>query len=100
MRPFRELEGKLPAARRGEAIELCFAPTIGVSPLRVEPTLFFQPVERGIERPFLDLQLLVGGALDPLEGGEPVHRAPRQCLEEEEIEGAANEGGGGASGEE
>jgi len=33
-------------------------------------------VQRGIERPFLDLQRLVRGALDPLESGEPVHRDP------------------------
>jgi hypothetical protein len=54
-------------------------------------------LERGIERAFLDLEPVTGGDLEPAQHAEPVHGAPAQGFEEQEIEGASDEveAGGG-----
>jgi hypothetical protein len=48
-------------------------------------------MERGIERSFLDLELVFRGLFDSSQDGETVHRSPGERLEDEQIECAANE---------
>jgi hypothetical protein len=48
-------------------------------------------MERGIKGTLLDLELLLGGLLDPACHGEAVHRPAREGFENEEIEGPADE---------
>ena len=50
--------------------------------------LFFQPVERRIERPLLDLQYVVRDLNDALGDGPAVHRFERKRLQDEEVESA------------
>ena len=90
-RPARQLRRELLASARTQAIELCFAVFLGVAPFGVEPALLFHAMERGIEGAFFDLELVACGLLDPAENGESVHRSPGERLEDEQVEGAADE---------
>src|SRR5207302_8412157 len=56
------------------------------APLGVQPALFFEPVERRIERPFLDLQLAARDLFDGAEHAKAVRWTPGERLEHEEIE--------------
>ena len=89
--PSARARRELLASARAQAIELCFAVFLGVAPFGVEPSLLFHAMERGIERAFFDLELVACGLLDPAEDGETVHRSPGERLEDEQVEGAADE---------
>ena len=81
VRPLGELCGELSSSGCGEAIRISLSRSaIGVAPLCVEPAFLFEAVERGIEGAFFDLELLVGGTLDPLERGQPVQFRPQESV--------------------
>src|SRR5262249_40431311 len=90
-RPTRELGREVFSAGGGDAIELRLAVSLRDAPLRVEPTLVFHAVERRIERTLCDLQLLARDLLDRAHDGESVHWTPGQCLEDQQVERAADE---------
>ena len=50
-----------------------------------------QPAQRGIERPFLDDELVSGAFPEPAGDGVPMGGAPAQGLEDEHVEGALEE---------
>ena len=71
-----------------------------MSPMRAsenEP-LPFQAVERLVERAVLDPEAPAGLVLEPGRDLEPVHGAPGQRLEDEDVEGALEEGQGSGGG--
>src|SRR5687767_3328468 len=52
--PVRLLDGELPSARSGQPVELSAPPGVGDAPLGVDPGLYLDAVEGGVEGALLD----------------------------------------------
>ena len=61
------------------------------APLGGEPAAAFHALEGLIERAVVDAERAVRAVLEPGGDGVAVHRAPAQCFEDEEVEGALEE---------
>src|SRR4051812_48703598 len=89
--PFRELGRELTFAEGGETIVLRLAVVFGVAPFGLEPAALLETMQRRVERALLDLQPVFRDVLDPAQDAQAVHRTPAQRLEDDEVEGAADE---------
>ena len=87
-------------AGRGEGVVLAAAAFGGCFPLSFEKALFFQAVERGVERAFLRAKLAFAVLLDRAGDLVAVGRACGDDFEHDGLEGGAEEVGvGGHSGQ-
>src|SRR4051812_42792476 len=84
--PVRALALQLAPARAGQVVELGVASRLARLPLGLEPAAGFEPVQRGIERPLLDLQDVLRHLLEPLRDGVAVKRTERNDLQDEQVE--------------
>src|SRR5688572_6075124 len=82
------LGAQLCPSHRGQAIDLGPSLRVGELPARFHPAALLEPVQRGIQRALADLEDFTRQLLDPARDGVPVRGAPRQRLEDEEIERA------------
>src|SRR5262245_44225975 len=82
---------QLRATGAGELVVLRATVVLGVAPLAGDPVVLLEAMEGGVEGALFDKQLAVGDALDPLGDGVAVPRAPREGLEDQHIERAAEE---------
>ncbi len=89
--PTRETRGEMFSPAGGQLVVFRAPVRVRDAPFAVEPSLLLHPVERGVERAFFDLKSRLGDLLDPAQDREPVHRAPGQGLQDEEVEGTADE---------
>ena len=89
--PARQFPFHLGTARPREVIEFGFAAGFGLGPLRLDPALLLQPVQRRIERSLLDLKRFPGDQLNALGNCPPVLRFERESLQNQQIQGALNE---------
>ena len=69
---------KLVAAVAGQFVEPGFAVELAHLPFGSQPALDLHSLERGIERPFFDLQYVVGDLLDGLGDAVSVHGSARK----------------------
>src|SRR5437762_5888219 len=74
-----------------QRVELRASLVFGDAPLRGDPTLVLETLERGIERSLLDQQHVVGELSNPPRDGPPVQRLEHERLEDEQIERALDE---------
>ena len=74
-----------------QAVVLGAALVLGEVPVGVDEAAVLHAVERRIERAVFDLQNVVGGEVNPFGHAEPVHRPPREGLEDHDIERALKE---------
>src|SRR3954471_4365963 len=79
--PARHLRAQLLPAAATELVILRLAILLRVSPLGGQPPFALEAMERGVQRPFLDEQLLVSDRVDPLGDGVAVTRPPGDGLE-------------------
>src|SRR5688572_32216468 len=79
----------------GEGVEFGLAAFRRDSPLCVDEPSLLEPVERGIERPLVDLEDVVGELAHELRDSPSVQGTEAQCLEDEEIERALEQIGAG-----
>src|SRR5207248_2197360 len=80
--PFGSLD--LEALRPGasQRIELRLASAIGDAPLRPKPSTLFEPVQRGIQRPLIDLKRRFRHLIEPLRDCVTVERTKRHDLQD------------------
>src|SRR5688572_7644779 len=71
-RPARRFALELLSSRPGQAVVLRVAVVFGEAPLRVNPPLHFEPVQRRIKGAFLDTQHVLRYLLDPPGDREPM----------------------------
>src|SRR5262245_54356427 len=71
-----------------QRIELGLAIVLRHLPFGVDESLLFHPVERGIQRPFLDPQYVIRKLPDPRGDAVSVIRASAQALEDQQVERA------------
>jgi hypothetical protein len=89
--------GQAPAAPGGERIDAGAARRVGDFPFGLEQPGLGQPVQRRIERAFLDPQHVVGGLLDEGGDGEPVIGAAPKHFQDQQFERALEVVGAGHS---
>src|ERR1041384_1464000 len=82
---------ELLAPRLREGVELGLAARLVLLPLGLDEPLMLQPMERGIQRPLLDLQHVARRRLDALGNRPAVARLGGQRLQNEHVERALNE---------
>src|SRR5678816_4689117 len=81
-RPALLLRRQLLLAGGRECVEPRLAILLGHAPIGAKPSVLFHPVERGVQRPFLDAEQVGGCALDVRRDGVAVHATlGRQGLE-------------------
>src|SRR5688572_8296984 len=88
LRPAIAFGGELLLARRGDAVELDALLRLAQRPLALHPALFFEAVERGVERSGFDLQRFGRLRGNGLPDGVAMLRSPLQRLEDEHVERA------------
>jgi hypothetical protein len=76
LRPIRQL------------VKLSAALVVRLAPFRVDQSVQFQAVERGIERPLFDAEHFFGSLLNRLRDAPPMHGRARQGFEDEHVEGS------------
>src|SRR5215471_16722919 len=64
--PFRFLDRQLPLTQWRQPVIFEFTFSVAAFPFRIQPTLPFQSVQRGIERAMFDLKHVIRAALDVL----------------------------------
>ena len=79
------------AARRGQFVVARPAIVIGHAPLRLDPTLRFQTIERGIKRTLFNVQNILRHLLNAIGDREPVPRIMLERLQDQHVERAVNE---------
>src|SRR5262245_52101922 len=84
---------QVPAPRARQRIELRPAVVLRRPPLRFDPPLLLQLVQRGIERAVAHLQHIVRDLLQPLADRPAVQRFERQDLEDQQVQGPLNQVG-------
>ena len=92
-RPSGRFFFELLTAFGGEAVEFRVAAGVGCAPLGGKVASVFEPVQRGIKRPLLDLQHIARDLLDALGDGVAVNGPRRGDFEDEQIEGALRQVG-------
>ncbi len=80
------LANQLLPAGGSQAVELSALVALCLLPFGGYPTLFFQPMERGVERPGLNLQDLARAPMNGLADSVAVLRPPLQGLENEHVQ--------------
>src|SRR5439155_12463185 len=93
--PALPLLAELLAARARQFVEAGPSVVLRGAPLRPDPTLRLQAIERGIERALVDLQDVLGELLNPLGDPPAVHGRREQGLQDKDIEGPLEEVGSG-----
>src|SRR5215471_368984 len=89
--------GELPQAFLRQLVEARLPVVLRGSPGRADPALPLQPVERGIERPLVDLEHVFGELLDALRDPPAVHRGRPEGLQDQHVEGSLEQVGSGHS---
>src|SRR6202162_3048328 len=89
------LLGELLSAAAGQLVEAGAPVVLRGAPLRADPPLRFQAVERRVQRPLVDLEDILGELLDPLGDPPSVHRRCPQRLQDENVESPLEEVGSG-----
>src|SRR5881396_1746804 len=84
--PIGGLFDELLAPGRSQLVELGLAVVLRSAPLRTDPSLLLQTIERRIKRALLHSQSLFGHLADQHRDSEPVHRAELKRLEDKHIE--------------
>src|SRR5882724_714138 len=84
-RPSRGFHFELFPSGAGKFVKLCAARVFRFTPLRVEPSGAFEPLQRGQQRAGIDLKYSAGDLLDSAGDSETVHRLKTECLEDEHI---------------
>src|SRR5262245_21784656 len=74
------------AALTRELIESGSASGVSQSPFRLDQSLLFHPIERGIERAFLNAQYVRRELMDFGSDAVTVHWTSAQCLERKQVE--------------
>jgi hypothetical protein len=87
-RPSPRLGAERRAPGGGELVELRAAVVLREPPVALDEPALLEPVQRGVERAFLDAERVVGGLGDPAADGVAVARALRERLEHEHVERA------------
>jgi hypothetical protein len=90
--PAFALLGQLTPAGRRQTIEARPAVVLRGSPLRSNPALILQPVQGRVERPLIGLEHVARQELQSLRDAPAVHRFILEGTEDEEVEGALEEG--------
>src|SRR6185503_826201 len=89
--PFRVLAVQLLASLWREPIVAGAFALLGQFPRSGDPAVRLEPVQRGIERPRLDLQQVFGGPLNMFGNRVAVTRSRQQRTKDEEVERASEE---------
>src|SRR5262245_11121559 len=79
------------ATRAGQVVELRAPPEVARLPLRGDPALLLELVQRGVERSVADLQRVIGDLPEALADRPAVHRLERQNLQDQEVERSLDE---------
>jgi hypothetical protein len=85
--------GELLAARRSQFVIARFAIVVGDAPFRLDQTLGFQSVERGIELALLNVQNIFRHLMNPIRNREAVPRIVLERFKDQHIQRAVNEVG-------
>src|SRR5262245_31212263 len=80
------------AAGGGELVVAGAPVVLGDAPFRAEEAFFLEAVDGLVEGGVVEVQRAVGGALEPGDDLEAVHRSPAEGAEDEEVEGAFEDG--------
>ena len=86
--PFGRARGELRPAERRDPVELRSSADLGRSPFGIDQAAQFEAVEGGVERSFLDVQLIAGGLLEPAGNAVAVAGPPGDGPEDERLERA------------
>src|SRR6266480_4853193 len=86
LRPFRAFSCQLLLSCRRQLVKLCPLLVLGDSPFRFDPFLFFQPVQRRIERTRIHLQQLAGAIPDRHANPITMLRPPLQGLQNQQVQ--------------
>src|SRR6185437_2099638 len=89
--PAGGLRTKGSPARGGEAVVLGLAVVLGGAPLTVDPALDFEALQGGVERALVHVQDAGRKLLDPLADAPAMHGLEREGLEDQKLEGAAED---------
>src|SRR5262245_20651226 len=89
--PLLQLRYQRPATRRGEGVVTGPPVVLRGIPGRANHPLPLQPVERGIERPLVELKDPPGALGEPVGDTPAVHRAEAEHLEHDHVERAGEE---------
>ena len=79
---------KLPPTSSRETVVLGPAIVLRGPPLRLQLAVLLQTVQRGKERPWIDVELIVTEDRKPLRDAVPVHRLAREDRQDHQVEGA------------
>src|SRR5688572_22392354 len=97
--PARGLLAEPAAASSRELVVLRGAILIGRLPLALDPPLLLPPLQRRIEGSLPDLERILRELFEPLGYPPAVHRRERKCLEDQQVQGSADDVlGGGMTG--
>src|SRR5262245_44625373 len=91
--PVRALAIELLPTGPGQLVELCPPPQVAGFPLRRDPALLLELVQRRIERSVADLQRVAGDLAEPLADRPAMHRPEREDLQDQKVQRALNEVG-------
>src|SRR6185436_17497993 len=83
------LGGRSTLAR--QRVELRLAVVLGGTPFGLDKSLLFQPIQRRIQRPFLNPEHIVRELMEPRGDAVPVVRGGGEALQDEQVERALQE---------
>src|SRR5262249_55712813 len=86
--PARHASAEMRAPSGGERVVLRTPLVLGEPPLRFDEAAMLHAMQCRIQRAVFDLEYLVRGLANPSRDAEPVHRPPRERLENHHIERA------------
>src|SRR5437762_7398052 len=86
LRSLRAFSCQLLLSRGRQLVKLCSLLVLGDSPFRFDPFLFFQPVQRRIERTRIHLQQLAGAIPDRHADPITMLRPPLQGLQNQQVQ--------------
>src|SRR5450432_446136 len=92
-RPIRSLVLELLLARAGELVGFGAARVLRSTPLGIEPSTPFQPLQRGEERARINLEDSARYLLNAARDTEAVHGFKAECLEDEHVQRSLNDVG-------
>src|ERR1700722_9289279 len=84
---------KLLTAFSCQLVELGFTPGLSLFPIGRQEPAIFQPVQCRVQRTFRNLNDTAGYLFQPLRDGVSVNRLNRDCLQDQQVEGALREVG-------